>query len=403
MKLPASRGTLDVYWKGRHFMEIPTRQDLLALTAEREGPHISLYMPAPVRGSEIQQSPIHLKNLVSQAEDGLVEAGMRRTLAKDLLAPVAELEGDTEFWQHQSGGLAIFVDEASVHQFRVPRALPDMALVQPRFHIKPLLPLLAEGVTFHVLAISSNQTRLLACTSASQSEVDLPGMPDSIDEVLWPDDVEKQNQFRSFYAGSSGQTAIVHGAGGTQPEPKDDLLRYFQEVDRVLAPYMRDHSGPLVLACVDYLAPIYREANAYAGLLVPNVGGSPDRVQDDDLRAAAWDIVRPGVEAAMEAATGRYRELAGTGQTTSQVSEAALAAVTGKIDTVFIALDRAIWGSIDMAAYRVEVHEAEQPGDVDLLDAIAANTLMAGGTVYAIEQEEAPEASGVAAIFRYAA
>ena len=383
-------------------MEIPTRQDLIALMAEHEGPHVSLYMPTHTLGSEVQENRVHLKNLLTVAEDGLVATGMRRTIAKDMLAPVEALEHDVEFWQHQAGGLAIFISAGGIHQFRVPRALPELALVESRFHLKPLLPLLSVGAAFHVLAISSNRTHLLACTPTSQGEVKLEGMPAGIADVLWPDDTEKQIQFRSFYTGASGGTAVTHGAGGSEPEPKEDFLRYCREVDRVLAPYMRSRGGPLLLACVDYLAPIYREANSYAHLEEAHVTGSPDRTPDEQIRLVAWDLLRPAVESARDDALARYRQLAGTGQTTSDVAEAALAAVSGKIDTVFVTLGKLRWGRVDTEAYKVETRDEQAPGDYDLLDTIAAQTLMAGGTVYAVDEASAPEPTGVAAVFRYA-
>ncbi len=371
--------------------------------AEGEGPHVSLYMPTHRLGAEIQEDPIRLKNLLAVAEDGLADAGIRRTIARDMLEPIEALESDVEFWQHQSEGLAVFVSAAGVHRFRVPRVLPELALVEPRFHLKPLLPLLSAGESFHVLAISSNRTHLLACTPLSQGEVKLEGMPKGIAEVLWPDDTDKQNQFHSFYsAASGGGTAVTHGAGGSEPQHKDDLLRYFREVDRVLAPYMRDHGDPLVLACVDYLAPIYRDANNYGELVHASVTGSPDHVSDDDLRTAAWDLVRPGVDATRDKALGRYRELAGTGQTSSDPAEAALAAISGKIDTVFVTLGMQCWGHVDADAYKVEMHDQRAIGDYDLLDTIAAHALTAGGTVYAVEADAAPEPTGVAAVYRYA-
>lgn len=371
--------------------------------AETEGPHVSLYMPMAVRGPETQQNHVHMKNVRARAEKGLVEGGMRATDAIDMLAPIAAMEDDFGFWQHQADGLAVFLNQNGVHRFRVPIVFPEMAFVEPRFHLKPLMPLLAEGVTFHVLAISSNHTRLLACTPAAQSEVKLDGMPRGIADVLWPDDTEKQQQFHSFYSGASGQTSMTHGSGASQPDHKNDLLRYFQQVDEVLAPYMRKRGDPLVLACVDYLAPLYREANSYGFLVESPVSGSPDRAHDEDLRSMAWELVRPGVEAAREDAVGQYRQLAGTGQTTNDVSEAALAAVTGKVDKVFVMLDREVWGKVDGDAFKVETHATQQPGDVDLLDFTAAHTLMAGGTVYGVEEDEAPEPTGVAAVFRYAA
>lgn len=383
-------------------MEIPTKQDLIDLMQEREGPHVSLYMPAHRLGAETRENPIRFKNLLTQAQQGLEDTGMRATLARDMLAPLTALEDDYDYWQQQSDGLAVFVSEAGIRQFRVPVTLPELALVQPRFHLKPLLPLLSKGASFHVLALSANQTQLLACTPLSQHEVKVDGMPDGLSDALWADDPEKQNQFRSFDTGASGNTMMMHGAGGSTPDMKDDLLRYFHIVDRAVTPYLNEHGGPLVLACVDYLAPIYRETNEYNELRDQNVGGSPDRVSEEELRNRAWEILQPELDAEREQALDRYRASAGTGLTTSDPAEAALAAITGKVDTAFVTIGQQRWGRVDAEAYTVETHDEPEPGDYDLLDVVGAHTLMNGGTVYAVEPDAAPDASGVIAIFRYA-
>ena len=383
-------------------MEIPSKQDIITLMEERGGPHVSLYMPTRRAGPETRENPIRFKNLLTEAKGGLIEAGMRGTDADDMLAPLAALEHDIDFWQHQADGLAIFVNGEGVHRFQVPRELPELALVQPRFHLKPLLPLLSADTKFHVLAISANSTRVLACTPVSQTEVKVEDLPDGIVEALWSEDPEKQTQFHSFYAGESGGTSIMHGAASNVPDHKDELLRYFHQVDRAMTRYMNEHGGPLILACVDYLAPIYGQTNEYNGLMEAHVTGSPDRAQDDDLRAQAWELLRPEIDAERERVIERYRSNVGTGLASSNVSEAALAAMTGKVDTVFVTLDKQVWGRIDAEAYKVEPRSEPEPDDYDLLDTIAAHTLMNSGRVYAVEESEAPEASGVAAIFRYA-
>jgi hypothetical protein len=107
------------------------------------------------------------------------------------------------------------------------------------------------------------------------------------------------------------------------------------------------------------------------------------------------------MDAEREEALGRYRALAGTGRTTSDPAEAALAASSGKVDTVFVTVGMQVWGHIDAEAYKVETRDQPGEDDYDLLDAVAAHTLANRGTVYAVEPSAAPEPSGVAAVFRY--
>jgi hypothetical protein len=53
----------------------------------------------------------------------------------------------------------------------------------------------------------------------------------------------------------------------------------------------------------------------------------------------------------------------------------------------------------DPSTGRLEHHDEALFGDVDLLDFAAAHTLAHVRTVYAVEQEQVPSDTGVAAIF----
>jgi hypothetical protein len=381
-------------------MDIPTREDLIALSASAPAARVSVYLPTHRYGPDTQQDSIRLKNLLRQSEDELVKTGLRRTKAKDFLAPGWVLQEDPDFWQTQSAGLALFLDMDSERHFRVPIPFAELAVVAPRFHLKPLLPLLAGEEVFHVLALSMNETRLLECTPYAEDEVSVPDMPRSMADVLWADDPEKQLQFRSFVTGAGG-VARFHGAGGSEPDPKDDLLRYFREVDRALAAYLSRASGPLVLACVEYLAPIYHQANSYARLVEGVVPGNPEELRPEEIRESAWEIVRPLHLETRADALASYRSLAGTGKTTSDVAEAALAAMSGRVELALVAVGVQRWGLVDVAAHIVHLHPEPEPGDQDLLDFVAIQTLLNGGKVYALAPDEVPEPSGVAAVFRY--
>jgi hypothetical protein len=50
---------------------------------------------------------------------------------------------------------------------------------------------------------------------------------------------------------------------------------------------------------------------------------------------------------------------------------------------------------------KVYAHESPEPGDEDLLDFTAIQTLIKGGTVFAVSPEEVPDQTLVAAVLRY--
>jgi hypothetical protein len=72
-----------------------------------------------------------------------VRGGLREPEARTLLAPAADLLHDPLFWEHRSKGLALFLAPGWWHTYRLPLVLPERAVVSSRFHVSPLLPLLA--------------------------------------------------------------------------------------------------------------------------------------------------------------------------------------------------------------------------------------------------------------------
>jgi hypothetical protein len=176
-------------------MSLLSKAQLRELVEERGRYCVSIFMPTHRRGREVRQDPIRLKNLVAHAEAKLVEAGMRGPDAKELLKPAQDLLDMPGFWRRQSDGLALFLSEDSLHQFRLPLDFEPMVTVGESYHIRPLLPLLMRDARFYLLALSQNEVRLLEATQDSVEQVELEQVPDSLDEALRWDDPERQLQW----------------------------------------------------------------------------------------------------------------------------------------------------------------------------------------------------------------
>lgn len=136
-------------------------------------------------------------------------------------------------------------------------------------------------------------------------------------------------------------------------------------------------------------------------LLEGGIPGNPESLKPEELHGQAWALVEPVFKEAREESTARYRQLAGTGGTTRDVKEAVLAAHHGRIDVLFVAVGVQVWGRFDPENDKVYVHEPPEPGDEDLLDLTAIQTLINGGMVYAVLPEEVPDHALLAAIMRY--
>jgi hypothetical protein len=354
-------------------------------------------MPTHRGGAEAD--PIRWRKHLAETENRLAQAGWHAREIKELLAPGRHLLDEIAFWKNQSDGLAAFGAPEFFRLFRLPVVFKDRVIVGNRFSITPLLPLLNGNGSFFVLALSQNAVRLLQGTRHSVSAIDLKDMPRNLAEALHTHDRDESLTFHTRPTSGGGWGAIFEGHGVGIEDEKENLLRYFQQIDKGLHPRLRKAKAPLVLAAVEYLQPIYRQANTYAHLLEHGIAGNPDRLSSKELHDRAWPLVQPLFEAAQQRAAAQYGQLAGTGHTTGVLEEVVAAACEARVETLFIARDREIWGVLDPSTGRMERHEQALCGDVDLLDLAAAHTLAHGRTVYAVEPTKVPSHTDVAAIF----
>lgn len=394
-------------------MDILDRQDLKRLSQHEDGWHVSIYMPTHRASDQIQQDPIRLKNLLTQAEEALVERGLRRPEAEALLQPARDLFPDQLFWQNQGDGLALFASGEAFHTFRLPFDFEEKVVVTRRFHLKPLLRLLSGGGRFFVLALSQDRVRLLQGTRYAVGKVDLERVPQSLAEALRLDDPEQRLQWHTTTGPPKGRggaptagtgadrRAAFHGSGAPAEDQKDRILRYFHQVDAGMQDLLADLRIPLVLAGVDYLLPIYRQANTYRYIVEEEIEGNPDDVDARKLHQAAWQLVRPRFEQERQEAAGLYRQLEDGKRASSDLEEVLPAAHYGKVETLFVALGQERWGTFDPEVNRLVLDEEDAVFREDLLDLAAVQTLLHGGTIYAVEPEQVPGGGPLAALFRY--
>ncbi len=382
-------------------MDIITIEEFKNLIDKPSGWCVSLYMPTHRQGPETEQDPIRYKNLLRQIEDRLKNKGLRTPDVQEMLKPAQRLVQDPAFWRHQSDGLAVFITAETFQTFRLPLPFSELVVVSDRFHLKPLLPLFTGDGHFYMLALSQNEIRLLEGTRYTVDEVAAENLPKSMADALQYEHFSQELQFHTSSAGGGERRPAMFHGHDARDEDKKRILRWFHKLDAELSALLTGERSPLVLAGVDYLLPLYQEANTYAHLLAEGVTGNPEERRPQELHERAWPLVQPVFTQAREKALARYSQSIPNGQGSDDLSEVILAAHHGRVDVLFVALGVQIWGTYDPATQAVDVHEGHESGDEDLLDLAAMQTIMQGGTVYAVAPEQMPTAAPVAAVFRY--
>lgn len=392
-------------------MTVFTREEARNLATRRDGHHVSLLMPVHPVAADFQQDVIRLRNLLRAAKEQLVAQGVRAPVADELLAPAAAPIDSLMFWKQGGRGLAMYLTNGFFRAYRVPLELSELVTVSDEFHLKPLLRLLHGDGTYFVLALSGNEVRLLQCTHHEVQRRAIPDVP--VNKA----DASKYRVNTPTLQGHTGAgrttgpignrgrggTLVQHGQGVGIDDQKIELLEYFRMVDRGLRDVLRGEQAPLILAGVGYYHPLFAEATTYPFLHDEPLEGNWDDASDAEVQKAAWRLVEPVFDQQRLRQTRRYLNLVGGDRARSELKEVLSQACAARVDTLFVPVGRRRWGTYDEEADRIELHDRERPGDVDLLNEAAVQTLIRGGTVYAVEPEEMPEGVGsdVAAILRW--
>ncbi|MDZ8226823.1 hypothetical protein [Nostoc sp. ChiVER01] len=390
-------------------MQLISREEIKTLLEQPKGNCVSIYMPTQPAGPEVRQNPIRFKNLIREAETRLIDAGLEQEDAIALLGKSQEIDTQ-EFWE-QIGeqGLAIFISDNIFRCYPLPIDFQELVVVTDRFHIKPLLPILNGNGRFYILALSQQDVRFFEGTRYSVKEVEVENLPKSLDEALQRDDTAKEGQFRiaTSKGGTSNpfsQPGTFHGQGSPDRDRRqEDILQFFQIVDGALHEKLKLQKAPLVLAGVEYLLPLYRQANTYQHLMDEGITGNPEILSAQELHDQAWPIVEADFQKSQQVVLEQFHELFGgdTGKASNNLEEVISAAYYQRVDSLLVAVGQQQWGLFDPSSETVYLHPEKETGDEDLLDFVAAHTLLNGGTVYAVPFEEIPYSTAVAAIYRY--
>lgn len=382
-----------------------TPDEIRTLVDVETEPCVSIFLHLRRPPAEQDKNRIRLKNLLTQAKQTLQEQGMRAPDALELLSPAANLIEHGRFWAERDDGLAIFLAPGFSRIYSLPLNFDEAVWVNTEFQLTPLMPLLTGNGRYYVLALSQKELRLLHGTRYTIEDVALPEVPRSLEEALKWDDPESQLQFHTQTAPATvrgRRRAIFHGHGvGAQIDRKDDILRYFQQINAGLQQILAEEDVPLVLAGVEYLFPIYRQANEYPRLLNTGIPGNPELWSARELQQSAWAIVEPYFKEAEEAAIEQYHHLAANGLASNEWQEVLPAAHYGRVQVLFTALDRQQWGRFDEETGEVTLHLEPEAGDRELLNEAAVHTFLNRGTVYAVESQRVPGGEAMAAVFRY--
>lgn len=337
----------------------------------------SLYLPTHVRGAEIEQDRIRLKNAISRIDSGLEEAGWSTEARSDYLSKSFDLLDDDDFWRHQNRGLAVFIDEEGTAE---PVALLDdadeLAHLADVFHVRPMMAS-AQRAELPVLVLTKGGVRLYL-VSRQEARLVQADLPESFEDVNWFVDREKQRQ---RHPDRTGTNRSRHGHEGGYEE--EDLNRFLRAVDDALPD---TGSLPLVVLGDDNLAA--RLGNlSDRDILSPPHSGVGDVDDPSQIHEKANAVVERHEASELESTLEQVQSALGRGEAITDLDTALEAAVTGRISSLAVhAKAEPVWGRFEPESLNVVRHEHQELFAVDLLDRLAVGAMRTGAEVVVADE-----------------
>lgn len=383
-----------------------TLSDLSDLSADQPPLGISIFLPTHVRGAEIRQGTIRLKNLLAQARGELSAADMDTSEIDALLAPAVELVEDYAFWQYQDLGLALFLGGGGLRSFQVPLPLVEQVVVGPGFHPKPLLPLLAADGAFRVLTLTADQVKLFTGSRFALTEDDSIQLPDSVDDVSAESDYQNPVQASPVARPNTGSVNIGNAQvyGDSPPEwRKSQLVDFTRQVAAAIDTATARQRLPVILVADAELGGHFHRASNLGPLLAGVIETNPDTLDQTELHDAAYQVVQPRLDEVRQEAIERFATLQGRHdpRAITQVDEVVKAAYRGQVDTMLLRLNPAVWGRYDVAADQVVIDAPATSASADLYQKAALLTLAYGGDVHLLDPSDLSDLDHGAAILRF--
>jgi len=364
---------------------------------------VSIYLPMDKKGKEQNEHLAQetLKKCIKNVHKTLKEYQLSDTEISTYLKPIETLIADIELWRNPSEGLAIFLDKKGLHYYTLPIPFETKTQVANSFYLTPLLPLYEEEGIYYLLELSQDYVQLYKASKYGLSNLHIENLaPDTLEKAVGFDFKQKMLQSRSGQnAFSSG---VFHGHGEGIDDEKKEIFAFLKAIDNAVNKSIKNNKAPLVIASTNNVFSSYKKVNTYPNLYDENCKGDPEFKNKTILHEASLEIIKPYFEKTKKQQVNQFQELYHTPKISYQVNEIIPAAISGKIDALFVEKNIDQFGVYNKENGKLILDNKKEIQNTSLTNLAAIQTFINGGKVYVLEAEEMPvQGRPVNAIFKY--
>ncbi|HEY7119924.1 MAG TPA: hypothetical protein VH475_25270 [Tepidisphaeraceae bacterium] len=368
------------------------------LLADHTPPCISIYLPLTRINAPINQTPVHLQNLLNEVREmmgGGQKKGYGAEHARAALGQLERMLNDAGLWDGDRDAVAIFACADHAHVIELRQPVQRLVMIADTFHVKPLIRLMQLDRRYRVLCISPQRVRIFEGDAYGLREATPhPSVPHGVDDLIATESTGNDTTPQGTPAPLVGQPS--------SPQGNVNVERFFRLVDQaVWERYTRRDRLPIIVAAdVKHLATFQGVARAAHGYVEEGIPLGPEAATPQRLRDQAGNILGPQFEQQMNTLKDAYQAAKARHLGSDEIPQVAEAAACGRVGTLLVDSDVKIPGILHRDGL-IEAATTSNGRADDLLDDLAEMVLKMDGQVFVLPHQQMPTDHGVAAVYRY--
>lgn len=375
-------------------------------TANKDGKlRATIYMPTHRTASppHMSEDEIRFKNLRNKLDKLMSNRSIPKATEQFFSERLAELNNNTRFWERQTNGLLICMDDENFNIFHMPLETEEYVAIDNFYHLAPALAIMNDAIEYYVLIVRQNNPVLLKGDFYGVREAKTR-LPKNLQIALNIDEMNQKSEQQRSAAGANDRTGGFNGRGGSKSPVENDKLRFMQLLDRLISKEVKP-TDLLILAGVSSDVSEFRQTTHQKNTADSVIELDLHENNLEEVHNQAMDIIRKEIiNPSHDNVIREYKNLNGTNSNLTAFDFKTIkeAAEKGRIDKLLIPAIRYTSDTVQDDLKPVPVAVFPEDGLARQYNLMARDAHNTSAKIFAIEEKHMPYKKSLAlATLRY--
>jgi hypothetical protein len=287
--------------------------------------------------SERDKDRITFKNLIKSLHEEF--ESLKPSDSKEILnKKLEELELKPSWFDHSGKSIIIYMDEAETSFYILHSVEQPFSIVTQTFLIIPLLEYYQNLKTYLILALESDDFKILNGNRYELKPIELLEKT-SLKDIF--SDSENQNYVTHGSYGGTKEESIFHGHGSTKDLKDIMKMKYFKYIDDYIIEHFskeQDYHVILLTSIMNYHD--FMSISKNKACTEEYIEGSIKTMTQNEIMLKVKSIEEDVYKTFVDSRIKRYHDLLGSKQSSDDQLEIKRALIEGKVETLIISEDR---------------------------------------------------------------